>query len=81
MRMILRNVVLASFSMACVFAQQQIVSQFADGAGWQSVLVVTNTTSLATVASMTFFQDSGSSGGTTPWNPTFLESGINAARL
>ena len=81
MRMILRNVVLASFSMACVFAQQQIVSQFADGASWQSVLVVTNTTSLATVASMTFFQDSGSSGGTTPWNPTFLESGINAAAI
>ena len=78
--MILRNVVLASFSMACVFAQQQIISQFADGAGWQSVLVVTNTTSIAAVASMSFFQDSGG-GGTATWNPTFLESGVNPAAI
>jgi hypothetical protein len=66
-------------SMACVWAQgEEIVSQIADGQGWQSVLVVTNATASAAVASITFYKDT-TGGGTTAWTPTFLEASNPAA--
>jgi hypothetical protein len=49
------------------------IPQIADGGGWQTTLVVTNTTSAALSAAMTFHMET-SSGNTSLWNLTFLES-------
>ena len=79
MRNILRNlVVTALFSMACLSAQVQVISQVADGGGWSSTLVLTNTTTNDTFASLTFYMDT-SAGATTSWTPTFIEGGNTEA--
>lgn len=53
-------------------AQTLIVPQIADGGGWQTTLVLTNTTTLATTASLNFFRESGGV-STQSWDLTFLE--------
>jgi len=70
------KVSLALFLFALSFAQAQslIIPQIADGGGWQTTLVVGNTTSVATTASIGFFQDIGS-GATQNWNPSLIEGG------
>jgi hypothetical protein len=55
-------------------AQSLIIPQIADGGGWLTTLVVGNTTSFATTASISFFQDIGA-GATQSWSPSFLEGG------
>ena len=79
MRTILSNLILkALFSAACVFAQEQIIPQVADGGGWRSTLVVTNTTAAAVNGfSLSFLQDvTGGAGATTAWSPTFAEGAL-----
>ena len=50
-----------------------VVPQFVDG-GWQTTLVLANTTVSAATASLTFYKETGAGGGATePWTPTFLE--------
>jgi len=70
------EVLLASLLLAFSWghAQSLIIPQIADGGGWQTTLVVGNTTSSATTASIGFFQDIGS-GATQNWNPPFIEGG------
>lgn len=55
-------------------AQSLIIPQVADGGGWQTTVVVTNTTASATSASLSFSQDVGG-GATQNWNLPFLEGG------
>lgn len=51
-----------------------VVPQFVDGGGWQTTLVLANTTVSAATASLTFYKETGAGGGATePWTPTFLE--------
>jgi hypothetical protein len=51
-----------------------VVPQFVDGGGWQTTLVLANTTASAATASLTFYQEAGAGGGATEaWTPTFLE--------
>jgi hypothetical protein len=57
-----------------------IISQIADGGGWQTTLVLTNTTATATSASLNFFQDTGG-GNTQSWNPQFLEVNSTASLM
>jgi hypothetical protein len=53
-----------------------LVPQFVDGGGWQTTLVLANTTASAATASVTFYKETGAGGGATePWTPTFLEGG------
>src|SRR5579872_2751047 len=65
---------LPSLLIAVPFAQAQtlIIPQMADGANWQTTLVLTNTTASATSASVNFFQDIGG-GATQSWTPPFVE--------
>jgi hypothetical protein len=81
MQTILRNLILtALFSMACLFAQVQVIPQIADGGGWSSVLVLTNTTATTQGVSLQFFLDT-TKGNTETWIPFFLEglpTSINA---
>jgi len=60
-------------------AQNLIMPQIADGGGWQTTLVLTNTTAAATTANLTFFEET-TAGATTSWNLTFLEN-VNAQSL
>jgi hypothetical protein len=80
MQTILRNLTLtALFSMACVCAQQLVIPQVADGGGWKSTLVLTNTTAVAVNGvTLTFLKDiiPGVPGQTGPWSPTFVEGSL-----
>lgn len=62
--------VLSALSLAQ--AQTSIIPQIADGGGWQTTIVLTNTTASAASASLTFYEDT-SAGATQNWNLTFLE--------
>jgi hypothetical protein len=55
-------------------AQTLIIPDLADGGGWSSVIVLTNTSIVSANATLTFNSDT-SNGATQPWNPTFLEVG------
>lgn len=54
-------------------AQTLTIPQVADGGGWQTTLVLTNTAAVATTASLSFFQSIGG-GATVSWTPPFLET-------
>jgi hypothetical protein len=62
---------------AAQFAQAQtlIIPQIADGGGWQTTLVVINTTTNTASASFSFFQDT-SGGQTQSWDVPFVEGSI-----
>jgi|SRR5579872_3612489 len=78
MKTTLRTLILTvPLALTCANAQQ-VIPQVADGGGWRSTLVLTNTTSSATIASLSFFQDT-SGGATQAWTPTFLEGGSPSA--
>jgi hypothetical protein len=67
MQNILRNLIVTTlFSTACVCAQVQVIPQVADGGGWKSTVVLTNTTASATTATLAFY-----SGGQS-WTPSFV---------
>ena len=53
--------------------QTTIIPQIADGGGWQTTLVLTNTGTSAAAASLLFFQNTGN-GSTQSWTPAFLET-------
>jgi hypothetical protein len=54
--------------------QTSVVSQFVDGGGWQTTLVITNTTASKVTASLSFYRETAAGDGSTqPWNPTFRE--------
>jgi hypothetical protein len=51
-----------------------VIPQVVDGGGWQTTLVLTNTTASAATASLIFYQETAvGDGSTQPWTPTFLE--------
>jgi hypothetical protein len=77
----MKQVTLAAFS--CLLfglhlfgqsAQTLIIPDLADGGGWSSVIVLTNTSTVSANASLTFNSDT-TGGATQPWNPPFLEVG------
>jgi hypothetical protein len=53
-------------------AQSLIIPQIADGGGWQTELVATNTTTSAVQVTLTFYEQT-TGGATQPWNLPFLE--------
>jgi hypothetical protein len=70
-----RSLLLAAFLSPLAFAQTQvsIIPQIADGGGFQTTLVLTNTSASVATASLNFFQETGG-GATTTWSPSFLET-------
>jgi hypothetical protein len=56
-------------------AQTLVIPQIADGGGWQTELVLTNTGTTATTVTLNFFQ-STSGGATQNWTPPFLETSV-----
>jgi hypothetical protein len=54
-------------------AQSLIIPDVVDGGGWQSTIVLTNS-STATATATLIFHSATSGGNTQPWTPTFLES-------
>jgi hypothetical protein len=80
----LHNLILSFlFSMPCVWAQL-VIPQVADGGGWRSTVVLTNSTLLDIKnVSLTFLKDipGTSVGETGPWSPNFLEGSFNGDLL
>ncbi|MGH7972260.1 MAG: hypothetical protein ACREIC_26410, partial [Limisphaerales bacterium] len=66
--------IIGFFAPLVVQAQTVIIPQIADGGGWRTTLVLTNTSASTQPANLTFFQEIGG-GATQPWNPPFLETG------
>ena len=62
------------FSLSCVYAQVQVISQVADGGGWATTIVLTNRTATAQTAKLTFNQSIGTAGATQAWVLPFKES-------
>lgn len=58
-------------------AQTLILPQVVDGGGWQSVIVLTNTTANPASATLSFNMDT-KGGATQPWTPPFLEASSTA---
>jgi hypothetical protein len=54
-------------------AQTLILPHVVDGGGWQSTIVLMNSSATGAVASMTFHTDT-TAGATRSWNPPFLET-------
>ena len=55
--------------------QTQVIPQVADGAGWATTIVLTNTTTGALPITLNFKQAiPNGAGATTPWNPPFQDS-------
>jgi hypothetical protein len=54
-------------------AQTLIIPDVVDGGGWQSTIVLTNS-STATATATLIFHSATSGGSTQPWTPTFLET-------
>jgi len=60
--------------------QTTIVPQIADGGGWQTTLVLTNTTTGSGSASFTFHQETAG-GATQGWNLSFMEGAIQNVQV
>ena len=56
-----------------IHAQPLVIPQIADGGGWQTTIVITNTTTSATNVSVSFFEETGA-GATAAWNLAVLEA-------
>jgi hypothetical protein len=71
-----RNLTLAiCLSLSGVYAQVQVIPQVADGAGWATTIVLTNTTATTQLAQLKFNQAViGGGGATSPWTPPFNEN-------
>lgn len=66
----------AAFLFGVLVCQAQttlVIPQIADGGGWQTTLVLSNTTTSVKSASLTFFQET-TGGATQNWNLSLLES-------
>jgi hypothetical protein len=70
-----RCLVLTVFLTALAFGQPQtqIIPQVADGGNWQTTIVLTNTTTTAQSAALTFYQET-TSGATQTWNLALMEA-------
>jgi hypothetical protein len=69
-----RYVALAFFSvLSAGYAQTLIIPQIADGGGWQTTLVFTNTTTTAASVGLSFYEETGG-GATQSWNLSFIEN-------
>jgi len=72
MKHTLRNLILSSlFAVTSLCAQGLVIPQVADGGGWSSTVVLTNTTTSTIQVTLAFYQDTGANGETEPWTPTF----------
>jgi hypothetical protein len=64
-------------------AQSLIIPHVADGGGWKTTIVLTNTSPNPATATLVFHQQTQTDGNTQPWNPPILEvvstSGLNMA--
>jgi hypothetical protein len=67
------------FALSIGHAQTSVIPQIADGGGWQTTLVLTNTAANAASASLSFYQET-SGGATQAWNLSFVE-GVAAQSL
>ncbi len=65
-------IVVVAIAFSALAGAQTVIPQIADGGGWQTTLVLSNTSAGTTSASVTFFQESGG-GATTAWNLAFNE--------
>src|SRR5215467_5291853 len=79
---IIRSLILIVLLAAVATCQPQSsnVAQVADGGPWQTILVITNTTTTATSASVTFYQDTAG-GATQAWNLTPVEGSASNVQL
>ncbi len=79
---IIRTLSLIVFLTAVATCQPQSsnVAQVADGGPWQTILVITNTTTTATTATVNFFQDTAG-GATQAWNLTPLEGSAASVQV
>ena len=67
----LRNLIVSFlFAVTSLCAQGLVIPQVADGGGWSSTVVLTNTTASPIQVSLAFYQDT-TDGATEPWTPTF----------
>ena len=57
-----------------------VIPQVVDGGGWQSTLVVTNTSKIAAKAALQFFQTTDAAGDTAPWTLPTVEN-VNLADI
>lgn len=80
MQTVLRKLIFAAlFWVACASAQILVIPQVADGGGWRSTIVITNTTGVdINGILLSFFKDIGS-GATAAWNPNFLEGSFSGS--
>src|SRR5450631_3838376 len=67
----------AGFLLSCLplfgqSAQTLTIPHIVDGGGWQSTIVLTNSTAAAVSATLIFHTDT-TAGATQPWTPPFLE--------
>ena len=60
------------FALSPSQAQTLIIPQIADGGGWQTTVVLTNTTASTASASLSFYQEA-SGGGTQSWVVGYFE--------
>lgn len=58
---------------ALAHAQSSVIPQIVDGGGWQSTIVVVNTTGIAGSATLTFYQET-TAGATQNWSLPLLEN-------
>ncbi len=65
---------LFAFCAVPAWSQALIIPQIVDGEVWQTTIVLTNTSTSSTNASLSFFQET-TGNATVPWNLSFLEVG------
>src|SRR5579862_58842 len=74
MKTILRHLSLAIFfSLSGVYAQLLVIPQVADGGGWATTIVLTNTSATVQTVALSFNKSVGA-GATAPWTPPFKET-------
>ncbi len=74
MKMILRTLSLAMLaSLSGVYAQLLVIPQVADGGGWATTIVLTNTSATVQTVALSF-NKATSGGATAPWTPPFMET-------
>jgi hypothetical protein len=64
---------LAALAGPVVARAQTVIPQIVDGGGWQTTMVLTNTSSSSAQISITFNQETGG-GPTAPWSPPFIDT-------
>ena len=57
-----------------VACAQAVIPQIVDGGGWQTTMVLTNTSSSSAQITINFFQESNGGPATAPWLPPFIDA-------